>query len=66
MTKEELKKFERALENMERALESAEIKKAFLVEHDFEAETMLWTSKIQAYDFCICELRYVIRNIKLE
>ena len=66
MTKEELKKFQRALENMERARETAEMQKGFLVEHDFEVETIPYEKKIEAYDYCIFELRYVIRNINPE
>lgn len=66
MTKEELKKFERALDNMERAMETATIKREFMIEHDFKVEAVLYERKIQAYDYCICELRYVIRNIKPE
>lgn len=66
MTKEELKKFQRALENMERARETAEMQQGFLEEHNFDVETIPYEKKIEAYDYCISELRYVIRNINPE
>lgn len=66
MTKEELKKFQRVLENIDREREAAYIKKNFMEEHDFEVEARFYLYKIQAYDFCISELSYVIRNIKVE
>lgn len=66
MTKEELKNFEKALKNMKEERKKVRNVQDFLDYHGFEVEEKSYNMKIEGFNYCICELEYVIDTAKIE